>query len=103
MAPLLPVNLHYGSFQSACNLPEAMTGDRMSESDVLPSSEAELGRLERQATLYRGLDFLRPCLAERPWEVLAVGCGTGYFTSRVAAALPESRITGLDMDEGRPA
>lgn len=74
-----------------------------SESYVLPSSEAELERLERQASLYGGMDFLRPFLAEAPKEILEVGCGTGYFTSRVAAALPASRVTGLDMDEGRLA
>jgi ubiquinone/menaquinone biosynthesis C-methylase UbiE len=44
-----------------------------------------------------------PFLDEAPQEVLEVGCGTGYFTSRVAAALPASRVTGLDPDGGSPS
>jgi SAM-dependent methyltransferase len=74
-----------------------------SEHYVLPSSEAELNRLERQASLYGGMEFLRDFLSDGPKEILEVGCGTGYFASRVADALPASRVTGLDMDEGRLA
>lgn len=73
------------------------------EGYILPSSDAEVERLERQAALYGGLEFLRPFLADAPEEVLEVGCGTGYFTRRVADALPASRVTGLDLDEGRLA
>lgn len=73
------------------------------ESYVLPSSEAEAQRLERQAALYGGMDFLRPFLADAPPEILEVGSGTGYFTRRVADALPGSRVTGLDLDPGRLA
>jgi len=68
---------------------------------VLPSSEAESNRLERQAALYGGAAFLEPFLADRPGEVLEVGCGTGYFTRHAAARLPDSRVAGLDLDEAR--
>jgi SAM-dependent methyltransferase len=70
---------------------------------VLPSTEAEAERLERQAALHGGMDFLRPFLADAPPEILEVGCGTGWFTRRVAEALPRSRVTGLDLDPVRLA
>lgn len=73
-----------------------------SDNYVLPSSEAESERLERQAALYGGLDFLRPFLSgDAPRRILDVGCGTGHFTRLVAAELPSSRVVGLDMDAGR--
>lgn len=75
----------------------------MSSDYVLPSSEAEAERLERQAALYGGTDFLRPFLLNHPGEVLEVGCGTGYFARAVAGALPGSRVVGLDLDEARLA
>ena len=70
---------------------------------VLPCSESESERLERQARLYGGADFLEPYLAARPGDVLEVGCGTGVFTRHVGAALPGSRVVGLDVDEARLA
>jgi len=33
----------------------------------------------------------------RPVSILDVGCGTGVFASRVREALPESRVTGVDL------
>lgn len=76
----------------------------MTRSDyVLPSSAAEAERLERQADLYGGLAFLEPFLGEAPARVLDVGCGTGAFTRRVAALLPDSQVTGLDQDAARLA
>lgn len=36
--------------------------------------------------------------ARRPDAVLEVGCGTGSVAVRLAAALPESAVTGLDAD-----
>ncbi len=68
---------------------------------VLPSSEAESERLERQAELYGGLDFLLPFLAGRPAQILDVGCGTGDFTRRVAERCPGAGVTGLDSDAPR--
>ena len=73
------------------------------ETYVLPSSETEAERLERQAELYGGLELLRPFLADSPRAILDVGCGTGHFTSRVAAELAGSHVTGVDMDTGRIA
>jgi len=70
---------------------------------VLPSSDAESERLERQAGLYGGTGFLTPFLAARPEDVLEVGCGTGYFARHVAAQLPDSRVTGVDLDPTRLA
>jgi SAM-dependent methyltransferase len=75
--------------------------DMSAEGYILPSSDAESERLERQAVLYGGLDFLRPFLADSPREVLDVGCGAGHFTRRVAAELQGGRVTGLDADAGR--
>ena len=69
----------------------------------LPSSDAESERLERQAALYGGNDFLRRFVEERPGYVLEVGCGTGVFSRHVAVALPESRVTGIDLDNQRLA
>ncbi|MBW2529984.1 MAG: methyltransferase domain-containing protein, partial [Deltaproteobacteria bacterium] len=70
---------------------------------ILPSSDAESRRLEEQATLYGGTDFLDPFLAAEPAAVLDAGCGTGFFTRHAAGRLPESRVVGLDQDEGRLA
>jgi SAM-dependent methyltransferase len=68
---------------------------------VLPATEAESIRLERQARLYGGTDFLDRFIEGRPARVLEVGCGTGFFARYVAAQLPQSRVVGLDSDEGR--
>lgn len=76
---------------------------RKSTDYVLPSSEAESERLEQQAALYGGVEFLEPFVAERPGTVLDVCCGTGFFSVHVARALPESRVVGLDLDESRLA
>jgi ubiquinone/menaquinone biosynthesis C-methylase UbiE len=70
---------------------------------VLPSTDAESARLERQASLYGGVDVLAPFLAERPAEVLDVGCGAGHFGRLVAGRLPDARVTGLELDSGRLA
>ncbi|APW63095.1 class I SAM-dependent methyltransferase [Paludisphaera borealis] len=36
----------------------------------------------------------------KPISVLDIGCGTGLFASRLQAALPESRVVGLDLVAG---
>ena len=48
-----------------------MSGDQRSY--VLPPSRAESDRLEAQATLYGGTDFLAPFLDAGPKTVLDVG------------------------------
>lgn len=35
----------------------------------------------------------------KPGAVLDVGCGEGYYTARLASALPEARIGGLDISK----
>jgi len=77
-----------------------MTPDK-SRSYVLPSSDSEAARLERQGHLYGGVGFLDPFLEEAPARVLDVGCGTGLFSHHVAGRLPGSEVVGVDMDEGR--
>ncbi|MCP4602815.1 MAG: methyltransferase domain-containing protein [Proteobacteria bacterium] len=68
---------------------------------VLPSSDAETRRLEEQALLYGGVGFLDPLLAEKPREILDIGCGTGHFTRHVAERIPAAMVVGLDIDESR--
>lgn len=70
---------------------------------VLPSSDSEVARLELQANLYGGMEFLEAALSEAPKRVLEVGCGTGYFSRQVASRLPKSEVVGLDLDESRLA
>lgn len=36
-------------------------------------------------------------LAEQPAQVLDIGCGEGYYTAALAAALPEAQLFGLDV------
>lgn len=69
----------------------------------LPSSASESERLERQAGLYGGPEFLDPFLEAGPREVLEVGCGTGAFARHAAGRLPASRVVGLDLDAARVA
>jgi len=38
--------------------------------------------------------------ADPAQRVLDIGCGTGVFARRVAGALPECTVTGLDISEG---
>jgi SAM-dependent methyltransferase len=40
---------------------------------------------------------IRARFADRPLSVLDVGCGTGVFAARIRAAVPESRVWGLDL------
>lgn len=68
---------------------------------VLPSSDAESQRLERQARLYGGVAFLEPFLAADPQTVLDVGCGTGHFARHVAAQMPSATVVGVDLDAAR--
>ena len=77
--------------------------NRKSTDYIMPSSEAESARLEQQAELYGGVEFLEPFLDDRPGSVLDVGCGTGFFARHAASELPDSRVVGLDMDESRLA
>ena len=80
---------------------EMMSGG---EGYLFPSSDAEAQRLELQGSrLYGGVSFLEPFLARSPRDVLDVGCGSGFFSRHVAAALPSARVTGLDIDEPRIA
>jgi ubiquinone/menaquinone biosynthesis C-methylase UbiE len=75
-----------------------------SETYVFPSTDAEARRLEAQGSaLYGGMSFLEPFLAAGPRRVLDVGCGSGFFTRRVAGALPGAEVTGVDIDERRIA
>ena len=43
---------------------------------------------------------LRTRSGEQPTAILDVGCGTGVFAARVAAALPRAMIWGLDLVAG---
>jgi ubiquinone/menaquinone biosynthesis C-methylase UbiE len=70
---------------------------------VLPTAEAETQRLELQARLYGGISFIEPYLAAHPRRVLDVGSGSGYFSRLLAERLPESQVTGVDIDESRLA
>ena len=75
-----------------------------SEGDyVLPSTASESGRLERQARLYGGAEFLNSFLTESPMQVLEIGSGTGYFTRHVADRLPGAKVFGIDADPARLA
>ncbi len=45
--------------------------------------------------------------ANRPFRLLDVGCGTGLFTTRLKAALPQAQVCGVDLvfgmlSRGRP-
>jgi ubiquinone/menaquinone biosynthesis C-methylase UbiE len=68
---------------------------------VLPSTKSESERLETQARLYGGVDFLRPFIDKKPARVLEVGCGTGFFSRFAAEQLSDSQVVGVDMDQGR--
>ncbi len=68
---------------------------------VLPSSNEESARLERQARLYGGTSFVDPFLDPSTGDVLEVGCGTGFFTHHAAIRLPGTPVTGLDIDAQR--
>ena len=43
---------------------------------------------------------LRARCGDRPTAILDVGCGTGVFAGRIAAALPRATIWGLDLVAG---
>lgn len=73
----------------------------MTDDYVLPSSESESWRLERQAQLYGGASFLQAFLEAHPARVLDAGCGTGFFARHAAACLPDSRVVGLDAEADR--
>jgi SAM-dependent methyltransferase len=40
---------------------------------------------------------IRARFGDRPLSVLDVGCGTGVFAARIRAAVPQSRVWGLDL------
>jgi SAM-dependent methyltransferase len=77
----------------------------MSDNELypLPSTCSESRRLEQQSSLYGGVAFLEPFLAQQPRRVLDLGCGTGHFAARVAAELGSSAVIGVDIDLGRLA
>lgn len=80
-----------------------MSDDQQRGEYLLPSTEAESERLEKQADLYGGTDFLDPFLTATPAAVLDVGCGTGYFSRYVAQCLPRSQVHGVDQNDSRLA
>jgi ubiquinone/menaquinone biosynthesis C-methylase UbiE len=43
---------------------------------------------------------LKTVSGDRPTTILDVGCGTGVFADRIAAALPRSTICGIDLVAG---
>jgi SAM-dependent methyltransferase len=72
------------------------------ETCIFPSTESESQRLERQGSrLYGGISIFEPFLTEAATAVLDVGCGSGYFLRKVAAAIRNGRVVGLDIDESR--
>jgi ubiquinone/menaquinone biosynthesis C-methylase UbiE len=74
------------------------------EAHLFATTDAEMRRLERRgARLYGEMAFLEPFLTPTLRDVLDAGCGSGYFTRRVAAALPSATVVGLDRDERRLA
>ena len=38
-------------------------------------------------------------VAETPARVLDMGCGEGYYTSRLASVLPQAQLAGLDISK----
>ncbi len=44
-------------------------------------------------------EALSAVVATSPTSVLEVGCGTGAFAARLAAALPEARVVAVDQSE----
>jgi ubiquinone/menaquinone biosynthesis C-methylase UbiE len=46
------------------------------------------------------IDRLRSRYRDCPLTILDVGCGTGIFAARIAAALPRATIWGIDLVEG---
>ena len=70
---------------------------------ILPSNKSESERLEAQAILYGGVDFLEAAIAARPTAILDVGCGTGYFSRHMARSLPGSEVVGMDQEGSRLA
>ena len=46
------------------------------------------------------INRLRARSGDRPTAILDVGCGTGVFAARIAAALPRATIWGVDLVAG---
>ena len=57
----------------------------VSPSDWIPSTEAVVDRI---------VDHLDGCA-----RIMEIGCGTGRLTSRIAAALPNATVTGVDVSD----
>jgi ubiquinone/menaquinone biosynthesis C-methylase UbiE len=55
-----------------------------------------------QAAVYRPVQqaVLRALRDQLPADLLDVGCGTGIFTARAAAGLPDTRVVGSDFSGG---
>jgi ubiquinone/menaquinone biosynthesis C-methylase UbiE len=77
------------------------TSDDPSAAYIHGSDEAEQQRLEAQAKLLGGAEFL-PSL-HPGMHVLDVGCGTGAITREVAQAVLPGRVIGLDRSNAQLA
>ncbi|MEU5647133.1 methyltransferase domain-containing protein [Streptomyces milbemycinicus] len=64
--------------------------------------EQEVERLDRQATLTWAHEWrvLKPLAPSGGGAVLDAGCGSGAVTAELSAALPGSRVVGLDVHPG---
>ncbi|MCP4675576.1 MAG: class I SAM-dependent methyltransferase [Deltaproteobacteria bacterium] len=71
------------------------------EDYILPDSDDESKRLERQARLYGAAAFIDPCLTPDVCAVAELGCGSGYFTNYAAGSLSNAMVVGLDIDSKR--
>ena len=77
----------------------------MTDTQVVRDQYAEEGNLATRAAVWQpgedGLDPSTEALAllveAGPQRVLEVGCGTGAFAARVAAALPEASVVATDQ------
>ena len=86
-----------------------MSSTVASPTPQLPSWQASVARaFSRAAPQYDALASAQRQIGETLWlalplnakRVLDLGCGTGYWTQRLAALYPHASITGLDIAPG---